>query len=951
MAMRYWLALILAASAWGRTTRTVTTMIYDSSNLAANGTAVLRLTEPCRDTTDGQITMPTDVTVTISSGNLSANLQQTTLCGDQPEPQYRVRITIPGDPAPERVEYWTVGHDGTSVVLTRVANRSQGYISAVPPLTRTGLGIGMANSPVTPGTYGSSSTIPVIAVDKYGRVTSATTAAVSGGGGGGVGPTGPTGATGPTGPTDANVVYRNQMNTYTGGSQDMSNATSFRVPNGPGIAPTAAGSLGFDTAAIGLVFGNGANTKFVAPTDFRQMSITSDGGGFKLLGDATTPGATKYYGTNGAGTKGWYDVPSSGVVNVRTYGALGDGSTNDLAAIQSAISAATSSPTGAGAVFFPSGRYIITGKLTLTSGVTLIGACPATEWRGPSCSTIEYTGSDAALEIKPAASSYARNVNLVQIAIVGTAATGGARGLSIDATASSAYVEGVRLIDAAIMDFPSYQMFLDGNVFQVYARGSTFANPNRTSGEHLYYGGTGGSINFRSQVVVSECRFVQYTTGKWGIRETLASDFTVRDSTIASAASGAHGVYVKGGMTLHGAHIEGFSSTGTGVSYNGANSASIDALVNAWAIGIQVGDDAAPAQPALNAKITGNVASNTTDIKILAGGSRAGGLVFGLGAASGTPTITDLRASSDGVPEFVKLSGNFGRGGGTGADRVQLASGTATANNCAKFDADQNLVDAGVVCGGGGATGPTGPAGPTGATGANGPTGATGSNGTAGATGATGATGPTGTNGATGPTGATGATGAGAANVEFSLSGTSTPYNHAFGSAHLLVQCVDASNREIVPQTVTRTSSTITITTKVAATAGDVCKLNGSGGGGGGGSGDTVAADTGILITTVSGVKYISVDTSVVPQFLTGSATLDFGSIAASACSELTFTLSGALTTDAISPRWPSTLEAGLSASMFVSAANTVTVRLCKVTTGSVDPASQAFGATIVKSF
>jgi hypothetical protein len=36
---------------------------------------------------------------------------------------------------------------------------------------------------------------------------------------------------------------------------------------------------------------------------------------------------------------------------------------------------------------------------------------------------------------------------------------------------------------------------------------------------------------------------------------------------------------------------------------------------------------------------------------------------------------------------------------------------------------------------------------------------------------------------------------------------------------------------------------------------------------------------------------------------------------------------------------------------MFVSAQNTVTVRLCKISSGSVDPANQAFRATIVRSF
>src|SRR5919112_1264970 len=55
-------------------------------------------------------------------------------------------------------------------------------------------------------------------------------------------------------------------------------------------------------------------------------------------------------------------------LNVKDYGALGDGSTDDNSAIQSALDA------GAGnAVFLPPGRYPITG-LTIPSDTELFGA-------------------------------------------------------------------------------------------------------------------------------------------------------------------------------------------------------------------------------------------------------------------------------------------------------------------------------------------------------------------------------------------------------------------------------------------------------------------------------------------------------------------------------------------------------------------------------------------------
>lgn len=45
-----------------------------------------------------------------------------------------------------------------------------------------------------------------------------------------------------------------------------------------------------------------------------QMSITSDASGLKLSGDSTTPGASKYYGTDSGGSKGWHSLTSGGTV-------------------------------------------------------------------------------------------------------------------------------------------------------------------------------------------------------------------------------------------------------------------------------------------------------------------------------------------------------------------------------------------------------------------------------------------------------------------------------------------------------------------------------------------------------------------------------------------------------------------------------------------------------------
>jgi parallel beta-helix repeat protein len=67
-----------------------------------------------------------------------------------------------------------------------------------------------------------------------------------------------------------------------------------------------------------------------------------------------------------------YDIIATTSFNVKTYGALGDGSTNDYTAIAAAITAASVS---GGVVYFPAGNYKIGTGLTISSSnVTLMGS-------------------------------------------------------------------------------------------------------------------------------------------------------------------------------------------------------------------------------------------------------------------------------------------------------------------------------------------------------------------------------------------------------------------------------------------------------------------------------------------------------------------------------------------------------------------------------------------------
>lgn len=86
-------------------------------------------------------------------------------------------------------------------------------------------------------------------------------------------------------------------------------------------AQDAVGAALTDTNTVDFTYNDAGNA--ITADARTQMSITSDGSGLKLSGDATAPGATKYYGTDGTGTKGYFSVPASGESNTASNVGVG----------------------------------------------------------------------------------------------------------------------------------------------------------------------------------------------------------------------------------------------------------------------------------------------------------------------------------------------------------------------------------------------------------------------------------------------------------------------------------------------------------------------------------------------------------------------------------------------------------------------------------------------------
>lgn len=117
------------------------------------------------------------------------------------------------------------------------------------------------------------------------------------------------------------------------------------------------------------------------------------------------------------------------------------------------------------------------------------------------------------------------------------------------------------------------------------------------------------------------------------------------------------------------------------------------------------------------------------------------------------------------------------------------------------------------------------------------------------------------------------------------------------------------------------------------------------------------AADTiKIRLCNLSGASYDPASTTYYARnldslgYFTASNTINPSALSDGNCANVgTITLSGAVTTDNIAPGWPSTLNSGIFGNMYVSATDTVTVRLCNLSGASVDVASSTFKAAITR--
>lgn len=127
-------------------------------------------------------------------------------------------------------------------------------------------------------------------------------------------------------------------------------------------------------------------------------------------------------------------------------------------------------------------------------------------------------------------------------------------------------------------------------------------------------------------------------------------------------------------------------------------------------------------------------------------------------------------------------------------------------------------------------------------------------------------------------------------------------------------------------------------------------------GGIGGTASGTITLDSGVEVGAPAGgnkgdgsinAGSFYIDGNILPTVLSGTAVLDFGSIASFDQTDLTITVTGAVVGDEILLGLPAAPTAGIIFNAFVSAVDTITVRAHNYTAGAIDPASATYNAKV----
>lgn len=272
--------------------------------------------------------------------------------------------------------------------------------------------------------------------------------------------------------------------------------------------------------------------------------------------------------------------------NVKDYGALGDGETDDTASIQAAIDAATAAL--GGMVYFPVGEYLTTG-ITVAASISLVGEGMPANFHDDVSGDISDWGSRIRqtsatgdlLLIEPPANTLIhpelRNLMLIGNYHVAGASAGHA--LHLKAQSTSKAISRFSLHNVSVTEAMQHGIFFDGNVFEGLLT-NVYSTYNVGSG---YYaddasGGIPGEISMIRCWASANGEGVHLDGGGMWYIADLSSSYNTGDAFWAAnitlrggnvqmeANTGSRNAYLK----LAAAQIDGFT-----INYNGEDLAGI----------------------------------------------------------------------------------------------------------------------------------------------------------------------------------------------------------------------------------------------------------------------------------------------------------------------------------------------------------------------------------------
>lgn len=361
-------------------------------------------------------------------------------------------------------------------------------------------------------------------------------------------------------------------------------------------------------------------------------------------------------------------------VKAPTYGAAGDGTTDDTTAVQASLTAAGNA--GGGIVFFPQGTYRITSALTVPSGVSLWGAGPNVSLIGIDHATANaltfsasatFASEVRGLNVLPLQSNSGKHLVVesgtrlfIQNCHIGAATTTGI-GMSLDNASTMVTCMGVTFQNGGAA---SYGIQCNSVAARVVLIGCRFKMPATHNGD-------AANINVSTMALIMGCQFdASSVTAGTGRCILIAGSYAIIGNRFETPGGGTIQPITPSGTTATGKFLAGNSITAS------ANWSLQDMPAVAASAASHEGSQSQE-RDVRRYYVADNAASITVNPAVY-------GVVEVRRTNNGAQTINGSAPPSAGLMFTLVLNNDHGAGGGAitlGADFKGLAPFTVNANS------------------------------------------------------------------------------------------------------------------------------------------------------------------------------------------------------------------------------------------------------------------------------